>query len=86
MGLDTIELVMAIEDRFGIAIPEAEAEKLQIVGDLSDYVVAALKRHDDQVDEDEVWERIVQIMVEQLGVRPEEVTRTTDIVYDLGAD
>jgi len=32
-SLDTVELVMAFEEEFGIEIPDEEAEKLQTVND-----------------------------------------------------
>ena len=37
-SLDTVELVMAFEEKFGIEIPDEEAEKLQTVGDVIKYV------------------------------------------------
>ena len=37
-SLDTVELVMALEEEFGAEIPEEEAEKLQTVGSVIDYV------------------------------------------------
>ena len=37
-SLDTIELVMVMEEEFGIDIPDAEAEKLQTVQDVVDLV------------------------------------------------
>ena len=33
-SLDTVELVMAFEEEFGIDVPDEEAEKLQSVGDV----------------------------------------------------
>ena len=41
LGLDSlakIDLAVAAEDRFGIAIPDQELERLVTVGDLLDYV------------------------------------------------
>lgn len=37
-SLDTVELVMALEEEFGIEIPDEEAEKLATVGDAMRYI------------------------------------------------
>ena len=37
-SLDTVELVMALEEEFGIEIPDEEAEKLITVGDALRYI------------------------------------------------
>ncbi len=37
-SLDAVEIIMAIEDEFGIEIPDEEAENIQTVGDLVRYV------------------------------------------------
>ena len=37
-SLDTVELVMALEEEFGHEIPDEEAEKLQSVGDVVKYI------------------------------------------------
>ena len=39
-SLDTIELVMAFEEAFGIEIPDEAAEKIKTVRDAVDYVDA----------------------------------------------
>ena len=41
-SLDTVELVMALEDEFGMDIPDEDAEKLSTVGKAMDYVLAYL--------------------------------------------
>jgi acyl carrier protein len=86
MGLDTVELVMAIEEEFSIEIPNADSARLGVLGDLSDYVVAALRQRGETPDEAQVWERLSALVVAQLGVRPEEVTRSAHVVKDLHAD
>ena len=40
-SLDTVELVMAFEEEFGVEIPDEEAEKIRTVGDAVSY----LKEH-----------------------------------------
>jgi acyl carrier protein len=37
-SLDTVELVMAFEEEFGIEIPDEDAEKMQTVGDAVEYI------------------------------------------------
>ena len=37
-SLDTVELVMAFEEEFGIEVPDEEAEKLTSVGDVTRYI------------------------------------------------
>ncbi len=43
-SLDTVELVMALEDEFGLDIPDEEAEKLTTVGKALDYIQARLSK------------------------------------------
>ncbi|MFQ5510559.1 MAG: acyl carrier protein [Candidatus Krumholzibacteriia bacterium] len=37
-SLDTVELVMALEDEFGLDIPDEEADKIKTVQDAIDYI------------------------------------------------
>jgi acyl carrier protein len=41
-SLDLYELVMELEDSYGIAVSEEEAARIQTVGDAVDFVVARL--------------------------------------------
>jgi len=37
-SLDTVELVMAFEEEFGIEIPDEDAEKILTIGDAVSYI------------------------------------------------
>lgn len=37
-SLDIVELVMALEEEFGISIPDEEAENIKSVGDAAAYI------------------------------------------------
>ncbi len=43
-SLDTVELVMALEDEFTLDIPDEEAEKLTTVSKAMDYIMAHLSK------------------------------------------
>lgn len=88
MGLDTVELVIAVEEEFELAITDAAVAKLKRVGDLHAFVVTTLRQRAEAgvVDEAQVWERLRAIIVEPLGVRVEEVTPAARFVEDLRAD
>jgi acyl carrier protein len=42
-SLDTVELVMALEDEFSLDIPDEDAEKMTTVGKAMDYIVGHVK-------------------------------------------
>lgn len=37
-SLDTVELIMALEEEFGVEIPDEDAEKMVTVGDAIKYI------------------------------------------------
>ena len=37
-SLDVVELVMALEEKFGVEIPDSEAEKLISINDVVNYI------------------------------------------------
>ncbi len=42
-SLDTVELVMAFEEKFDIEIPDEDAEKMRTVGDAIEYLKGKLE-------------------------------------------
>ncbi|MFS8650828.1 MAG: acyl carrier protein [Caldibacillus sp.] len=41
-SLDVVELVMELEDEFGLQFPDEDAEKIQTVGDAVEYIKSKL--------------------------------------------
>ncbi|MEW8993441.1 acyl carrier protein [Clostridium sp.] len=42
-SLDLVELIMALEEEFDLEIPDEDAEKITIVGDVVDYIKARVE-------------------------------------------
>ena len=85
MGLDTVELVMAVEEEFALEISNADAAKMERVGDMHAFILRTLRERGASPDDAEIWKRLHQIVVEQLGVRPDEVIPTARFIKDLRA-
>jgi acyl carrier protein len=85
MGMDTVELVMAVEEEFSMTIPNDVAATLDTAGKLYEYVIL---NHgiDGDLNEDQIWNKLVDVIIRQLGVRREEVKKESNFVYDLGVD
>jgi hypothetical protein len=87
MGLDTVELVLAVEDTFEIEMPDKVAEELFTVGLLHEYVVAELIRLGrPNVNRDIVYDLLRNLICMHLGVKAEEVVPHARFVQDLRAD
>lgn len=84
MGLELVEIAMAVEEEFSIEVSSEDGSIWRTCGDLSAYVTKALNARGDMRAEAEVWEQLKQIIVEQIGVKPEEVSREAKFVEDLG--
>lgn len=90
MGMDTIEIVMAIEKEFQIKIPDDAAANLVTVGMLSDYVVSVTRQRapnqDQSTIETQILDSIIKITGEVLGIDTSLINSSSNFVYDLGAD
>jgi len=42
-SLDVVELVMAIEEEFAIEVPDADAENIRTLGDITSYIEARVE-------------------------------------------
>ena len=86
MGLDTVELVMAVEQRFSIRIPNQVAAQLVTVGQMHQYVVVRLRQRGANPDSEAIYTVLADVISTQLGVKREVVRREASFVDDLGPD
>jgi acyl carrier protein len=87
MGLDTVELVMAVEEHFDIRIDDGAAAAIYTVGLLHAHVLRELAaRGDTARSEAQVFSELRELICHQLGVRPDQVVPEARFVQDLGAD
>jgi acyl carrier protein len=86
VGLDIVELFMAVEKEFDVAIPDRVAEELLRLCDLHAFLVAALGQDGRAVDPAEVWGRLKRVAVRLCGFREDEVVPDAHLVFDLGLD
>lgn len=86
MGMESVELVMAVEETFSITIADQDASTARTAGDLRDLILRALRDQGIQTNADQVWLKVKSIVVDQLGVSPHQVTPDADFIRDLGVD
>lgn len=87
MGLDTVELVMAIEEGFDLEIPDEKAAKIFTVGDMHAFLVSEFARRGrPALDEVGIYAKLRDIICHQTGVKPEDVVPNARFVQDLRLD
>jgi acyl carrier protein len=87
MGLDTVELVMAVENHFHIEIPDKDASQIYTVGELHAFIVNALARAGrTDVGHQQAYDDLRNIICSQLRVDPRLVRPEARIVKDFGID
>lgn len=82
MGLDTVELVLAFEESFGLAIPNEDAEQLITPGDVIRYVERRLTPGSGACLEQRAFYRLRQASMTVLG-QPRDVLRPASRWRDL---
>jgi hypothetical protein len=82
LGLDIVELIMAVEEEFAFAIPDVDAGKLETVGQLFAYVQA----HAPTGSAPDAWARLLAVVAREVGVEQESLRAETRFVYDLRMD
>ena len=84
MGLDTVELVLLIEEHFQIEIADEAASKITTVGELHEYVYGQLKRRGrTDIGYNQVFHDMRDMLCTKFGVPYAAVVSEARIVKDL---
>ena len=81
MGLDVVELVMTVEEHYGLAIPDTAAREMRSVGDLHQYIVDHAQPPPDGA---EAWNWLRDTIEREFAVSADRITPEAWIVRDLG--
>ena len=84
MGLVTLELILQVEDAFGIAFTDDEAIEIATIADFEQAILEKVPSRD--LTAEQVHARLKEILVRSFGVREADVLPTARIVRDLGLD
>lgn len=77
MGLDTIELVLEIEDRYNIKLLDAECTRARTVGDLASLVCSRLPRCNDTCPTSRSFYRVRRLLVSHSGIKRRKIRPAT---------
>lgn len=86
MGLDTIELVLQIEEEFEIQISSETAQRIETVGDLARCIEALSVKQSKPVQFNIALNRIIEMLVDDFAVDRKLINSGSRIVRDLGLD
>ncbi|WP_420553633.1 phosphopantetheine-binding protein [Tenacibaculum aiptasiae] len=79
MGLDSVELVMTIEDKFGISIPNVECEQIVTVQQMADSVFKKIKFKPNKKCLSQIVFYKIRRALEQFENKKEDITPNTKI-------
>ena len=87
MSLDSLELVLAVDEDFAVTIPDEQAATLATVGQMHLWLCAELTRRErPNRNPTEVYYQLRQVICRQLAVAPDRVTPGARVVDDLGVN
>ena len=84
MGLETVELVMAFEEEFGISIPDSAATTMRTPRDVALFVSEERQRLLRPISESEIAQQIKEIVIQQLGIAEKDYGEHKRFIEDLG--
>ena len=87
MGLDLVEMVMALEEEFDVSLPDHDLARMHTVGQLYQYINNVLGGPFDNAASSPysgpVWERYLDVIERETAVRRERLRPEADFVKNL---
>ena len=81
MGLDSVELVLQVEDTFGISIPDEEAEHCLTVGGLYNIVIGKLRPAEEGCLSNSAFYKLRKAMIDEFNYPRKEI-RPNALLHD----
>jgi hypothetical protein len=82
MGLDGVELIMAVERELDVEITQDDANTLRTVADFYELLLAKIPSAASL--EPSIWVRLVRVLSEEQSIPPERILPAARLVADLG--
>ena len=80
MGLDGVEIIMAVEEEFELVISDEEAGNVRTPGDLTDLVYSKLRKdRSDPCQSQHAFYVVRNVLIEELGVRRDQIKPYTNL-------
>lgn len=86
MGLDTVELVVAVEKHFSIAIPDGDAADADTVGKLAQIIERLRLASGHPIPRDEIVSRLKHLISDMFDIPVESIAEASQFRKDLGLD
>ncbi len=81
MGLDSVALIMSIEDKFGIVIPDAECERIATVQQMVNSIFEKIKiTPNNKCSSQVIFYKIRQVLFEQFSCNKKDITINTRMI------
>jgi hypothetical protein len=83
MGLETVAMLMRVEEHFDISVPDEVAFKCLTVADLQRVIIELLVAKNRQFSEAQVYSDLVKIIVDETGIPVTDIRPSSRWVGDI---
>lgn len=85
MGLDTVEIVLWAENRFGVEMPDDEVGNISTVGEFANYIANKVNTSKcSNISYKDIMPDLLDVLESEYDVPREKVTLNSRFVQDLG--